>query len=1563
MVELKLKQIQSLNGDVQGKGHENNVISISGTGGIINAEGNRITNLSGLVLNNSTTAPGGAPASNTGIFWVKNDNPTTPIFTDSDGVDHNILTSSGAVSSVTSSSNVITISPTTGNVVVSTPNLKINSGSIFIGPNTPNSGSSNVIMGNASGQNSTGNNNTYLGAFSGQDATTATNNVLIGYRAGASITSGSNNVLIGPAVAADGSGNITDSSNAIVIGNNIGVPTTSKDGFINIGGMFLGYTNTTEAKTALGVPSTNLNNIINQEARNSAYSSDLSEAPFSLQNTNDSTEVKLWVSSGSAPKFSDITADPGDIYIFKNDLGKNSKIYQHRGSSSSNNESDYFDLSAYSTISIDGYENKLPQQQVLNFVSGNGIKVTATDNYDDNNTQISISSNIVKNYTELKNAKFYDEAFITVLGCNEENDGGHGVFIYDTNSLENDNNGTVIRPNSISPESPGRWIRVINDNTLNIKWFGAIGDGATNNVNAFNRAMSVLSSNGGTLFIPIGTYLLSSQISIPNSNITITGEDRDLSILKGPENSTSGFVLNGNITINNIRFSGWRHVLLYNDPNGIENVYIKNCNFINNTARAITPNTHTTPIYNVVIDGCRIYNHIGNTQGGGFILLSSVVDNITITNNIIENILNTAGGASAITVGANFGDGYMMSNINVSNNIIKNITALGETHAILVYGTRVSIINNKIDTVETLGTADCEAIYTKATMGIISGNQIRNGGSPSGGAIQIKGSSRTNQDGTPAGYTMRVIGNSILDDRDDISGAGISIHRGDLDVSHNIIEGCRDAGIYLAPPHSENVSITDNELINIRWEASIELRNSMKSIHVSRNKIHSMTSGDGIRVHIATGAVTAEDIIIEDNYIYDIGSPGRGINLRPLVGEIKRIRIANNTIDVPGPLGAVQLAETHALRVKDLVCVNNQYLNVGPSSNLLLTGSSVLGKYPLIHDNTDNDKISFFGNNPIIQPTITGASNISALQSLINSLDDLGLITDATSINPFSSFSIVSTITDLRNLNINSNISQYYVLGYHTAGDGGGGIFYWDSTAGGEDNGGTVIRPASNPAFGRWKRLFSGDKLNIKWFGAVGDDVTDDTEAIKTALNAAGQNNTIYMPAGTYLVSEPIRVSARRIVGERHGRAVVNGTIVKADAEIESIFFTSSSPTTLENILLDGYGLADYCVHTYKSHSSSTIIRNVIATRSKTAGFFFEYSMGMAISSIIANGNFGDGIVIEDGNSSNISEFQSIQNQGSGLVIRGNEASGGVYVLNGDIEANSNYAIYVDSVVTTAVLENIWIEHPAIGFDTIVIDNSRHINIRNCRLSGYGIEDTRAIRLINNSRNCLIEGNSVAPGDGYELYASIELEPGSQNNRIFGNYRLSGIVTRELQTNHTDRNWVDQRTVGYMNSVPSSGVWRDGDIIWNITPSTTEPMGWMCVSGGSPGVWKSMPHLLSDNYISPQLADNVETTDDTETVIMEFSIPNNNSGLISFDIVGRLDSGELWSNTIKAYVENDNGTLTITNTDVGTPWDPDTLGYSASLDVSGTLVQVKVIGDIDGNVKWACSSRGLTVGL
>lgn len=47
--------------------------------------------------------------------------------------------------------------------------------------------------------------------------------------------------------------------------------------------------------------------------------------------------------------------------------------------------------------------------------------------------------------------------------------------------------------------------------------------------------------------------------------------------------------------------------------------------------------------------------------------------------------------------------------------------------------------------------------------------------------------------------------------------------------------------------------------------------------------------------------------------------------------------------------------------------------------------------------------------------------------------------------------------------------------------------------------------------------------INLKGYGAVGDGVTDDTEAINEALRAA-QNGTLYVPEGTYLFSSTLHI-------------------------------------------------------------------------------------------------------------------------------------------------------------------------------------------------------------------------------------------------------------------------------------------------------------------------------------------------------------------------------------------------------------------------------------------------------
>lgn len=99
------------------------------------------------------------------------------------------------------------------------------------------------------------------------------------------------------------------------------------------------------------------------------------------------------------------------------------------------------------------------------------------------------------------------------------------------------------------------------------------------------------------------------------------------------------------------------------------------------------------------------------------------------------------------------------------------------------------------------------------------------------------------------------------------------------------------------------------------------------------------------------------------------------------------------------------------------------------------------------------------------------------------------------------------------------------VAGYYSGGDGGGGLFYWDSASGEADNGGTIIRPDSNPAYGRWKRTFTDNSVNVRWFGAKGDAVNDDTAEIQAAIDSLPvRGGTVYIPGGNYSITSTINL-------------------------------------------------------------------------------------------------------------------------------------------------------------------------------------------------------------------------------------------------------------------------------------------------------------------------------------------------------------------------------------------------------------------------------------------------------
>lgn len=108
------------------------------------------------------------------------------------------------------------------------------------------------------------------------------------------------------------------------------------------------------------------------------------------------------------------------------------------------------------------------------------------------------------------------------------------------------------------------------------------------------------------------------------------------------------------------------------------------------------------------------------------------------------------------------------------------------------------------------------------------------------------------------------------------------------------------------------------------------------------------------------------------------------------------------------------------------------------------------------------------------------------------------------------------------------------VMGYHSAiVPGGGGTFVWSDSSSATHNGGTVIKPTdtSGGSPGRWLRVDKGPK-DVRWFGAKGDDSTDDRAAIQATIDATSFNDTVYFggtPSTRYRVTAIAGDSALKI--------------------------------------------------------------------------------------------------------------------------------------------------------------------------------------------------------------------------------------------------------------------------------------------------------------------------------------------------------------------------------------------------------------------------------------------------
>lgn len=147
------------------------------------------------------------------------------------------------------------------------------------------------------------------------------------------------------------------------------------------------------------------------------------------------------------------------------------------------------------------------------------------------------------------------------------------------------------------------------------------------------------------------------------------------------------------------------------------------------------------------------------------------------------------------------------------------------------------------------------------------------------------------------------------------------------------------------------------------------------------------------------------------------------------------------------------------------------------------------------------------------------------------------------------------------------------VLTYSVEGDNGGGIFQLnpaDTTS--PDNGGTIV---VDTVSGRWYRITSGQKYDVRWWGAKLDGVTDDTNAWNSAIAAASAARvTLRHPGGTSIytgaMALPDHISLEGVGSyyQTPGQAITQDSLIKFNGNGAGITLADSNggALTIEKI-------------------------------------------------------------------------------------------------------------------------------------------------------------------------------------------------------------------------------------------------------------------------------------------------------------------------------------------------------------------------------------------------------------
>ena len=367
--------------------------------------------------------------------------------------------------------------------------------------------------------------------------------------------------------------------------------------------------------------------------------------------------------------------------------------------------------------------------------------------------------------------------------------------------------------------------------------------------------------------------------------------------------------------------------------------------------------------------------------------------------------------------------------------------------------------------------------------------------------------------------------------------------------------------------------------------------------------------------------------------------------------------------------------------------------------------------------------------------------------------------------------------------------------------------------------------------------------LNVRDFGAVGDAVHDDTTAFQEAIENFQTNKTpIYVPNGEYRITASLHLDttkARRLqmFGEN-----IYATILRSEANTLFDFVMPDTTTTQEsyirNLTLFNVNTEGVCMN-FK-YAQKWVLSDIIFRRF-TSSIIADHAWTFTVRNCMFGQNDSASPsnvrLLEQANSwlfdscdfalplDNTKQASNVVILYSGAAIKfvkcNFEGQRGITI---NPVNNVRYNIDVD----TCYFE--WMNGECIYCEGSDSAHTEGLSVRNCYLNNNEGATAQIAMNLGYIKGLCVFGNTAV------RYNSALIYSGAGN--ISGNVLIAANVIDRSKMSLLKGISLYAFEAG--NAAPTDGNHTLGEVVYNSSPASGSPVGWVCIATGNPGTWKDL---------------------------------------------------------------------------------------------------------------------------